>query len=502
MGQQFPAVVTSRTVQACTPAFCLLTFWIGGAAALVGLAGAAPLGLSLRRYLSRKATNRGSDQDRLLTTQEFSLRLEETLTNNGRRDRRGASICLALDNFDALTDRYGQSVTEALVLRTGDRLAALLPPPALLCRAGNARFSIVLGADRARDLESCSQEAARIMAALERPFDFGDRQVRVSLSIGVCPLDRAHAPTAKDWMLCAATALREAQREGPGSIRVYSEQMRMERASRISLLEQVQQALVNGEIRPWFQPQISTDTGRITGFETLARWDHPQRGLIPPAAFLPLIEETGQLEDLAELMMREAFRAVKHWDEHGLDVPQIGVNFAGMELGNPRLLDRIKWDLDRFELTPDRLAVEVLETVVAAAPDDTITRNINALAALGCRIDLDDFGTGHASLGSIRRFSVSRIKIDRSFISNADRDAEQRRMISAILTMAERLEVETLAEGVETVGEHSVLAQLGCHHVQGYGIARPMPFEETITWIARHNAKLQGMPRILDGTSS
>jgi EAL domain-containing protein (putative c-di-GMP-specific phosphodiesterase class I) len=200
-------------------------------------------------------------------------------------------------------------------------------------------------------------------------------------------------------------------------------------------------------------------------------------------------------------MMYHALTALKAWDSAGVDVPQVGVNFAGPELSNPGLVEKIKWELDRFDLSPERLAVEVLETVVASAPDDTITRNINGLGKLGCRIDLDDFGTGHASIASIRRFSVSRIKIDRSFVIKADRDPEQQRMISAILTMAERLEVETLAEGVETVGEHALLAQLGCTHVQGFGIGKPMPFDQTLDWITRHNAKLQAAPKIIGGKS-
>ena len=196
-------------------------------------------------------------------------------------------------------------------------------------------------------------------------------------------------------------------------------------------------------------------------------------------------------------MMYHSFRALKQWDAAGVKIPQVGVNFAGTELGNPRLLEKIKWDLDRFELTPDRLAVEILETVVTDSADDVITRNIAALSALGCRIDLDDFGTGNASLAAIRRFAVNRIKIDRSFVVRADRDPGQQRMISAILTMAERLQVETLAEGVETVGEHVLLAQLGCNHVQGFGIARPMPFNQTLDWIHAHNAKLNDVPQIL-----
>ena len=133
---------------------------------------------------------------------------------------------------------------------------------------------------------------------------------------------------------------------------------------------------------------------------------------------------------------------------------------------------------------------------VQFAPDDQVTLNINGLVALGCRVDLDDCGTGHASISSIRRFKIDRLKIDRSFVMKADRDPEQQRMISAILTMAERLGLETLAEGVETVGEHALLAQPGCDHVQGFGIGKPMPSNETLDWIHAHEAKLQGTPKI------
>lgn len=163
---------------------------------------------------------------------------------------------------------------------------------------------------------------------------------------------------------------------------------------------------------------------------------------------------------------------------------------------NPALVDKIRWELDRFDLEPGRLAVEILETVMTDAPDDMISKNITGLANLGCCIDLDDYGTGHASIASLRRFAVSRIKIDRSFVMRADQDPEQQRFIGAILDMAERLEVETLAEGVETVGEHALLAQLGCDHVQGFGIGRPMPFDQTLDWIAAHTVKLQGVPTI------
>jgi EAL domain-containing protein (putative c-di-GMP-specific phosphodiesterase class I) len=246
--------------------------------------------------------------------------------------------------------------------------------------------------------------------------------------------------------------------------------MRRVSQARAELREEAGAALDGGQITPWYQPQISTDTGKVTGFEALARWHHPERGMIAPADFLPAIEQAGLLERLAEVMMYHSFTALKAWDASGVAVPQVGVNFSGAELNNPRLVEKIKWEMDRFNLAPPRLSVEVLKTVIARAPDDQVTLNINGLVALGCQVDLDDFGTGHASIYSIRRFKIDWLKIDRSFVMKADRDPEQQRMISAILTMAERLGLETLAEGVETVGEHALLAQLGCDHVQGFGI--------------------------------
>ena len=164
-------------------------------------------------------------------------------------------------------------------------------------------------------------------------------------------------------------------------------------------------------------------------------------------------------------MIIEALEAIRHWDANGFDIPRIGVNFSSDELCDPRLVDRICWELDRYDLTPDRLVVEVVETVVASKTDDVVIRNLAGLARLGCCLDLDDFGTGNASITSIRRFAIERIKIDRSFVTHIDEDPEQQKMVAAILTMADRLGLDTLAEGVETPEEQRMLLQLGCGHV-------------------------------------
>lgn len=495
--QRLALVMTGPPAFAFVPALCLAAFWFGGEGALIVLAGLLPVlylvggGLQGRMALPRGAVTG------LLQRSAFEELTDQIFLRTRETGRQAATFFLLIEEFDQIVQRFGQSAADTVVRRIGERLVATLRADDNVGQMGDARFAICTDPIRHLDLELCIQLAGRLQTALEEPISVDGTGIYISASIGFCQHSRSPGQNGRAWLDAAATAMREAHKRGPSAIRSFSDQMRQVTQARAELREDVVRALDGGQIQPWFQPQISTDTGQITGFEALARWTHPDRGMIDPTDFLPAIEEAGQLERLAEVMIYHSFAALKAWDGAGVDVPQVGVNFTGSELNNPKLLDKIQWELDRFNLTPERLAVEVLETVIASAPDDMVTRNINALGKLGCRIDLDDFGTGHASIASIRRFSVSRIKIDRSFVMKSDRDPEQQRMISAILTMAERLRVETLAEGVETVGEHVLLAQLGCDHVQGFGIGRPMPFENTLDWIDRHNSKLNAVPHIM-----
>ncbi|WP_299407745.1 bifunctional diguanylate cyclase/phosphodiesterase [uncultured Roseobacter sp.] len=491
--------LTRPMALAFLPALSLGAFWIGGDTALIAAAVIMPLiymligGLDSNRFtfgVGRMASG-------MLDKSLFAAMVQRTFDKAQETTLTSATFRIEIDDADELAERYGQAASDTVVSRVSERLIATLRDGDAIAQTGDFKFSICLQPVRQLDLELCIQLAGRMQSALEEPISIDGTSVYITSSVGFCQLSRISNGTAESWMEAAGTALREAQHHGPSAIRAYSDEMKRKSQTKAELREEVAKALESGQIRPWFQPQISTDTGLVTGFEALARWQHPERGMISPADFLPAIEQADMLERLAEVMMFHAFNALKEWDKAGVVVPKIGVNFAGPELKNPRLIDKVKWELDRFDLTPERLTVEVLETVVAGAPDDVISRNINGLGELGCSVDLDDFGTGHASIASIRRFSVSRIKIDRSFVMKADLDPEQQRMISAILTMAERLNVETLAEGVETVGEHALLAQLGCNHVQGFGIGKPMPFDQTLDWIAVHNAKLQDVPRII-----
>jgi len=495
-------LLTGPPALAFIPAFSLAAYWFGGEGALLVVAALVPAAYLLSGGVGATVGHLqtgGLTRNGLLARAPMMERCETIFAQATAGDLNSCLHIIEIEGFTDLVDRHGPAAGDSIIQHMGERLTGVMRDGDVIGQIGDARFAVCVTPVRQLSLELCIQLAGRLQAAAEEPFSLDGTIIYTDVCIGFCQHTRAPEGKASEWIEAACIALRSAQARGASSIRAYSDQMHQERKSRRALNEDVVTALDSGEIKPWFQPQLCTDTGRITGFEALARWTHPVRGVISPVEFLPAIETANLLERLAEVMMYHSFSALKQWDAAGVCIPQVGVNFAGSELSNPRLLEKIKWDLDRFELTPNRLAVEVLETVVASAPDDMITRNINALGNLGCRIDLDDFGTGNASLSSIRRFAVSRIKIDRSFVMKADRDPEQQRMISAILTMAERLQVETLAEGVETVGEHVLLAQLGCDHVQGFGIARPMPFDQTLDWINMHNTKLLDVPKIIQG---
>ncbi len=483
---------------AFVPAACLSAFWLGGEAALLGTALGLPLafavmGLSGSRAFTAHAA--GARPTGSVPVDIFHTELQTIQAEAQKSGENAACLAVSFDDYADILDLHGQAAANHVTSQFADRILAMVRNQDLFAQVSQNRFLIGLTPSAHLDLEACVQMSGRIQGAVEEPFLLNGASIYLSCSIGFCLLSEL-PEDADDWADAAAAALAEAQRNGPSTIRAYSSETRRRSLVRANLRKEFLSALDNGDVRPWFQPQVSTDRGQITGFEALARWEHPTKGIMGPQVFLPFAEQAELMERLGQVIRHHAFAAMHAWDMAGTIVPRIGVNFASDELRNPGLSDRLKWELDQFDLTPDRLAVEVLETVFSRRPDDVITRNVTALASLGCYIDLDDFGTGHASIASIKRFDVSRIKIDRSFVAKADKDPSQQQLVSAILTMAERLNVETLAEGVETTGEHALMAQLGANHVQGFGIGKPMPFEKTVGWITAYRAKRQGTPEI------
>ena len=415
-------------------------------------------------------------------------------------DRPQGSTCvmvIGIDRFRIVEERFTHDETRQILAIAARRITSCLREADLTARLDGPVFGVAIRSDETLDLDTMLRLAGRIQRQLSDRIRLGEVTVNISASVGLCLPDRVEDRSAKIVLQAANAALIEAQRQGPAAIRSYSAAMRERVIRRSGLAREVIRALDGGDIVAHFQPQVSSVSGEITGVETLARWHHPERGLVPPAEFLPAIENAGMMDRLCALMVSEGLSALGKWDQSDLGIPRIGINFSPCELGDPKLVDFIAEELDRQRIAPDRLVIEVLENVVADRSDDIIVRNLASLAKLGCCLDLDDFGTGHASITSIRRFAIQRIKIDRTFITGIDQDQEQQRMVAAILTMANELGVDTLAEGVETEGELAELKRLGCGHIQGYVLGRPMPVDETARWIARYRSSDGGIIRQL-----
>lgn len=473
------------------PLLTILAYFFAGPIAMV-LMGVLIVGLTLASALHRPQTHDAIYSPLGAVDRSYFMnKLAQSFEI--RADTGQSAICAALqiDDYSGMVDRHGSVAADQVMGEVVERIRALLRQSDLITQLDTNRFAVLLSPKFRMNLETGLQLAARLQKAIEQPYVVDGIAVYCSASVGFTLQNRIPTDTADCFLDCAEIALKDARRNGPAGLRAYSDRIAASILAEQSLTLEVASAFERGEISAWFQPQVSTDTGLVSGFEALARWRHPEKGMVPPSEFLPAMQDAGMMEALSETMLSGALAAIKKWDQAGIHVPSVGVNFSSNELRNPKLVDRVSWELDRHDLEPSRLSVEILETVVAGQDDDTIVANITKLNALGCGIDLDDFGTGHASIAAIKRFAIHRLKIDRSFVSRIDEDAKQQTMLTAILSMAEQLDLETLAEGVETLGEHAMLCQLGCQHVQGFGLARPMPLEETIEWMTAHQGKIE-----------
>jgi len=484
------------------PALALGGYWFGFQGVVMFLAMLVPTILVLVSMITPRTAPRAGHASHVDPVTGLALRpalvaaMDAAFQMEPEAGARTGCLMLEIDDFDSLRGNYGPAATDETLKTVAHRIQATLRTGDLACWLEGGTFAIVLAPVRRLDLEVMIQVSARLQQAIGAPIGVGGMRLFLSVCVGFCLPRRAEERVGVVCLDAAEAALRDAQVSGAGAIRAFAPQSTPRQVKRAGLAEDVARALDDGTIRPWFQPQVNTDTGEISGMEALARWEHPDRGVILPGAFLPAISASGLSQKLGEVILRQSLTAIVDWDKAGVKVPSVSVNFSHEELADPNLTDRIRWELDKFDLAPDRLVVEILETVISRGENDMITRNIALLHDLGCGIDLDDFGTGHASIAHIRRFNVGRIKIDRGFVTRVDTDREQQALLTAILEMADRLGIETLAEGVETTGEYALLSQLGCGYVQGFSIARPMAFEDTLVWIAEHDRRLTDRPKI------
>ena len=253
--------------------------------------------------------------------------------------------------------------------------------------------------------------------------------------------------------------------------------------------EDIRAGLANGYLRPWFQPQVCITTGALRGFEALVRWVDPEAGIRSPAEFLPSAKASGMLEELDIAIQSQAFNAIRLFEDHGLPPVEIGVNLTSEQLAAPDMVETFTSIVARSGLPIARVAVEVLETTMLDEVDaEPLKKNLAALSGHGFSIQLDDFGTGHASLSSLRDVAVDRVKIDRSFIANVHSSEKLQKLTRTLIALARTLEIEVLAEGVETEEELAWLKTEGCQVVQGFLIAKPMPADMALRWALERQA--------------
>ena len=455
------------------------------AVALV-LAVVLPLCLGLDLRFGRRRRGNGSliqaATDQPVARPVLQRLVDDVLEDCIQRDRTTAVLRLQVEDLQILDGGWQGKTGNMIMDRVVQRVTATMRGQDAVLRSGDQGIFIVLAPSVTADLDALMTIVDRIQAAVAEPLSVDGRAVRVHCYIGVCSQRMAPERTGASMLAAAECALQVARRQGSDAVRAFNSDIQSQVEIDHRLSTQVEAALDAGEIVPWFQPQVDTRTGRLAGFEALARWTHPELGVLAPGQFLETIASSGRSGDFGDLILKSALDALVEWDNAGLDVPCVGVNVSLEELADPRLAERIIWQVDGYDLSSDRIAIEILETVTLRDSDEAIIRNIKALREAGFRLDLDDFGTGAASIAHIARFGVHRIKIDRSFVHGIDRDATQADIVAAILSLADRLKIDTLAEGVETPEEREILANMGCPHIQGFGVARPMPFEDTIPW--------------------
>lgn len=404
--------------------------------------------------------------------------------------RSTACLVLGLDEESALARQLTRAEFEEVQARLAERIRASLRETDCIVPLEGMRFAVALTPTHRPDLESMIQLSSRLQANCETPFSISARSVNVTCHVGFCLLSRAPEQTGASLLGAAEAAAAEAARNGPSAIRAYSTEIRKSAHSQSDLGAEFAAALEAGQVVAFFQPQICTDTGEVSGLQAVTHWLHRERGILTEAEIAPALAASGQHQRLAEVMMYQSFNALREMERLFAEPGPISVPLPLPIATDPKLVDRMHWEFDRFDIAPHRLRLVVPQEVTAQIGDEVIGRNIGQAASMGCEIELAGFGTGPTSVAAIRRSGAKRIRIHRSFVTNIDRDPEQQRLVAAIVSFAEGLGLETLADGVSTIGEHAMLAQLGCRHVQGKAISQPMPLDESLDWLEHHRSKL------------
>jgi diguanylate cyclase (GGDEF)-like protein/PAS domain S-box-containing protein len=402
-------------------------------------------------------------------------RLTQALALSHRNRKSSAVMFVDIDRFKTINDSLGHAVGDALLKEVAGRLVKQLREGDTICRIGGDEFVVVLPeVKRSSDVAHVAQ---KVIEQLSQPLVVEERELVVTCSIGIAvyPDD---GRDAESLIRNADAAMYHAKELGRANYQFFTEQMNQAASRRLQLENDLRRAIGKGELRVHFQPIVDVATGRVAAHEALARWQHPKRGLVHPAEFIQLAEETGIILKIGEWVLAEACRWSTFIGARGHDGGdlQIAVNLSARQFNDPQLPKMVARALKDTGLPPRLLELEITESTAMQQTDVTL-RTLKRLKALGVSIAIDDFGTGYSSLSYLRRFPVDKVKIDRSFVAEVPGNRDQGAIVSAIVALAHALQIGVVAEGVETEAQREFLKSCGCDFIQGYLVGRPADAE-------------------------
>jgi diguanylate cyclase (GGDEF)-like protein len=400
----------------------------------------------------------------------FQQRIAKALSEAEKRDSQLIIMCLDLDYFKNVNDALGHAGGDALLRCISDRLRACLRDDDTVARLGGDEFGLII-TDLPRS-ETATTAAWRLLDTVSQPFDFEGQQVVTGMSIGIaCSQTEGH--NADQLLKKADIALYRAKADGRGTFRFFQAEMDALVQARRMLEMDLRQAVGKHQLELHYQPQISVHSKKVVAFEALVRWRHPEQGLIPPAEFIPLAEETGIIVRLGEWVLRQACTDARSWPE----TIRVSVNVSAAQFKTRDLTSLVSRVLDETGLPANRLEVEITESLLLRDVESNLN-TLRDLKDLGVRISMDDFGTGYSSLSNLRSFPFDKIKIDQSFVADIERNPDATAIIHAVVGLGQSLGMLTCAEGVETCEQLAYLREEGCNEVQGYYYSKPMPVSE------------------------
>ncbi len=410
------------------------------------------------------------------------LRLE--LAHAQRDTSRVAVMFVDVDNFKKVNDTLGHQVGDELLEKVAAQLRGCLRKSDTVARFGGDMFVLVLPGLQNED--NVSSVAAKILRLQDQPLQVaGNRRVFVTFSIGmaVYPADGEDFDTL---LKNADTALNRAKADGRRRLCMFNATMNANATQRLELEAELRHAVERKELVVFYQPQIEPKTSRVIGLEALVRWKHSERGLVSPALFIPLAEETGIIQEIGAWVLEESCHQLKKFTDNGYEGLRMAVNLSPVQLRDPKLIDRVEDIVKRTGINPADLELEITEAVLMQG-DATARDHLARLRAMGIQLAIDDFGTGYSSLAYLKRFRVDALKIDRSFVMDMGTDDNSDTLVRAMIAIAHALGLRTVAEGVETDDQRRLLIDLGVDEMQGFFFSKPLPAVEVQEKLTKGN---------------